>query len=215
MFLTILIYFLTVVISYLLGGISMARIVSKTFYHEDITQKGSGNPGSINMGRNYGLFTMIFVLFLDMLKAAVPCLIALFVGGRVLLYVAGLSCIVGHVYPIYYKFKGGKGLACSLGVFAVANPMWLGIILVLGAIMIFITDIGSLTTLLMLTALTVIEYINPLNYGSIAIYVLLGLIYLLILVRHRGNIVRLFTLKEGKMGLRKSLFKRRNKKDDE
>lgn len=215
MFLTILMYVLTVIISYLLGGISMARIVSKTFYHEDITKKGSGNPGSINMGRSYGFFTMIFVLFLDMLKAVIPCLIALFVGGRVLLYVAGLSCIIGHVYPVYYKFKGGKGLACSLGVFAVANPLWLAIGLVFCAIMIFITDIGSLSTLLTLTALTVIEYINPINYGQIAIYVLLGVIYLLIVIRHRGNIKRLFTLKEGKMGLRKSLFKRKEKKDDE
>lgn len=215
MSLTILMYVLTVIISYLLGGISMARIISKTFYHEDITKKGSGNPGSINMGRSYGFFTMVFVLLLDMLKAAIPCIIAWFIGGRVLMYVAGLSCIVGHVYPIYYKFKGGKGLACSLGVFAVANPMWLGIILVLGAIMLLITDIGSLTTLLMLTTLTIIEYINPINYGNIAVYVLLGVIYLLIMIRHRGNIKRLFTLKEGKMGLRKSLFKRKEKKDDE
>lgn len=215
MFLTILMYVLTIVLSYLIGGISMARIFSKVFYHEDITTKGSGNPGSINMGRNYGFFTMIFVLFLDMLKSAIPCLVALFIGGRVLMYVAGLCCIIGHIYPIYYKFKGGKGLACSLGMFAVANPMWLGIILVLGAIMILITDIGSLTTLIMLTALTVIEYINPINYGNIAIYVLLGVVYLLILIRHRGNIKRLFTLKEGKMGLRKSLFKRKEKKDGE
>lgn len=215
MFLIILMYVLTIILSYLIGGISMARIVSKTFYHEDITKKGSGNPGSINMGRNYGFFTMIFVLFLDMLKAAIPCLIALFVGGRVLMYVAGLSCIIGHIYPIYYNFKGGKGLACSLGMFAVANPMWLGIILVFGAIMILITDIGSLTTLLMLTSLVVIEYINPFNYGNIAVYILIGVIYALILIRHRGNIKRLFTLKEGKMGLRKSLFKRKEKKDDE
>lgn len=214
MFLTILMYVLTVILSYLLGGISMARIVSKTFYHEDITKKGSGNPGSINMGRSYGFFIMIFVLFLDMLKAIIPCLIALFIGGRVLMYVAGLSCIIGHIYPIYYKFKGGKGLACSLGVFAVANPMWLGIMLVIGAVMILATDIGSLTSLSMLTALTIIEYVNPINNGNIGVYVLLGLIYILILIRHRGNIKRLLTLKEGRMGLRKSLFKRKDKKDD-
>ena len=123
-------YILLVVGSYLIGNISFARIIGR-FKKVDITKQGSGNPGTMNMIRNQGVVLGILTLMLDMIKGAVPATVGYFLFGgasdvpqsMIGVYAAGLSVVVGHIYPVFYKFKGGKGVACVLGVFAVANPL--------------------------------------------------------------------------------------------
>lgn len=148
MFLVVLEYVLLVIVSYFIGNISFARLISKN-KNEDITKKGSGNPGTMNMLRNYGIKTGAITLILDVLKGVLPSLAGLLLfrhtglNESVGLLVAGLSVIVGHMWPVLYKFKGGKGVACALGVFMVANPLWLLISFVIGFVYLWFFDYGS------------------------------------------------------------------------
>ena len=127
---TILSFILIVLVSYFIGNISFARIL--TYKKETkITELGSGNPGTMNMARNFGWKLGLLTLILDMLKAIIPCLATYFLAKYYLIeiptniyvYTAGLSVILGHMFPVCFKFKGGKGIACSLGVFAVVYPL--------------------------------------------------------------------------------------------
>lgn len=103
-----------------------------THQKDDITKHGSGNPGTMNMIRTFGVGTGLLTLFFDCLKGALPALAGylLFRGDGVImantaLYAAGLAVVFGHMYPVVYKFKGGKSVACALGIFCVANPILL------------------------------------------------------------------------------------------
>jgi glycerol-3-phosphate acyltransferase PlsY len=117
----VLYYALLIIGSYFIGNISFAIIISKK-KNGDITKVGSGNPGTMNMLRTYGFKLGFLTLVLDTLKGAIPSLIGLLIFGKVGLYTAGLSAILGHIFPVVRKFKGGKGIACTLGVFLVADP---------------------------------------------------------------------------------------------
>ena len=112
----------TVWISYFCGNISFARMIART-KHDDITKMGSGNPGSTNTLRQYGFKLGALNLLLDMLKCFIPCLAAYYIFDKsyLMLYIAGVSCIVGHIYPIIWGFKGGKGVATIMGLFFAAN----------------------------------------------------------------------------------------------
>ena len=126
----IFIFVAMLIISYLVGSVSNARIIAKLF-KTDITKEGSGNPGTMNMLRTLGFKAGILTLVLDVLKSASMSLIAFFVfknstifDNVVALYSCGLAVVIGHNFPIYYKFKGGKGVACILGIYAVSQPLW-------------------------------------------------------------------------------------------
>lgn len=210
MFLEILKYVLTILVSYLIGNISFARIISERKFKKDITKIGSKNPGTINMTRSHGAATGFATFILDILKSAIPSLVAYFIGGTLLLYVAGASCVIGHIFPIFYKFKGGKGVASTIGVFLVANPIFTLISLVVGLIVLLLFDYGSVASFTILTIMTVLEttrYVYNLNIALICIIVFL---YALVMFCHRKNIVRLLKGEENKVNLKESL-KKRNK----
>lgn len=206
----ILVFTLIIIVSYFIGNISVARLLSK-LKHSDITKLGSGNPGTMNMARNFGFRMGILTLILDMLKAIIPCLIAYFLGlyvitdisVKILVFTAGLSVILGHMFPVFYKFKGGKGIACAMGVFAVSYPISLLIFLGIGLIVLLISKIGSLASLTVITGLTVIGIIY---HSSIVEIILISIIYILILLAHIENIIRLFKGTENKL-----VFKRKKK----
>ena len=121
-------------ISYLIGSVNWALIISK-FKRSDIRKIGSGNPGTLNMSRNFGLKFGLLTFFLDVFKGAIPTLIAFFVFGDeqfadsefyirdFAIYLCGLCVVLGHIYPIYFKFKGGKGIASTIGVFLIAESV--------------------------------------------------------------------------------------------
>ena len=116
---------------YLLGNFSSAKFLSR-LKKDDITKHGSGNPGTMNMARTFGFGWGILTLVMDALKGAIPALVGYFLFGGadggtnayIGLFAGGFSAIVGHIFPIFYKFKGGKGVACIFGVFAIAEPIW-------------------------------------------------------------------------------------------
>ncbi len=199
------------VFGYLMGNISFARIISKV-KKSDITKLGSGNPGTMNMMRNFGARIGLLTMFLDILKSAIPCFIAFMIAKtyfpfyqHILVYFTGLCVVIGHIFPVAYNFMGGKGIACTLGIFAVLYPLWFAIFLVVGLIVLLSTRIGSLTSFSVVTGLSVVGIVHSTHFVEI---ILLALIFALLIFAHRSNIVRFFKGQENKV----EIFKKKDKK---
>ena len=202
-------FVLMVIASYFIGNISFAILLSKT-KKQDITKLGSGNPGTMNMLRNFGAKLGVLTLILDALKAAIPCLIALLVFsnygfGYEALYSVGIACILGHMYPVCRKFKGGKGMASALGVFIVANPLWTFVCFVVAFVYLYFFDYGSIASFLVLTTMAVLQGISP--QTSLISSILIFILFALVIFAHRKNIGRLMIGNEGKVHLKKTLKK--------
>lgn len=212
------------VCSYLFGNINFAKIISKC-KKDDITKHGSGNPGTLNMLRTFGFKWAILNMTLEICKGVIPTLVAKLVFkdmdiAQVAVYVAGVSVILGHIYPAVFKFKGGKGVAAFAGFSFVALPWWVAlIVLVVCFTFVTITSIGSIGTLGFVLISTVLQLIliDHNSYSWIC-YLLLLLITTLILYVHRGNIKRLFAGKENPTNIRKAFkqdFMAKKEKSDE
>ncbi len=209
-------YIILAVVCYFIGNITWARVVAKT-RHDDITKHGSGNPGTLNSWRFYGFWPGVITFVLDMVKGLVSALAGYLIfkycglNGEIALYVGGFACVLGHIFPVVFKFKGGKGIATSIGVFFVAN-WWVTLICFVAMIvsMLFI-KYASICTLLEIIVLSVVEIclVNPANWVN---YILICGILFLVLFAHRANIKRLFTGKENKTELLAMLKKMSNKK---
>ena len=209
-------YIILAVVCYFIGNITWARVVAKT-KHDDITKHGSGNPGTLNSWRFYGFWPGVITFVLDMVKGLVSALAGYLIfkycglNGEIALYVGGFACVLGHIFPVVFKFKGGKGIATSIGVFFVAN-WWVTLICFVAMIvsMLFI-KYASICTLLEIIVLSVVEIclVNPSNWVN---YILICGILFLVLFAHRANIKRLFTGKENKTELLAMLKKMSNKK---
>lgn len=209
---------LVVIISYFCGNISFARIISKS-QHDDITKMGSGNPGSTNILRNYGLKFGVLNLVLDMLKSFIPSLATFYIFGHsyVMLYIAGISSMLGHIYPVIFGFKGGKGIATMLGMFLASNPIATLIVIAIGAVIWAIFEYGSVVSFLCITSMTVIEGVRArmnLNLTDRKIVCLILFeIFLFTWYAHRKNIERLLLGKESKASLIKKTKKKLKSKN--
>ena len=190
-----------------------SRIISKT-QKKDITKLGSGNPGSTNMLRNFG-FKIGFLTFVcDVLKGVLPALIVRLVLPEqvIYLYLAGIATIVGHIYPVLYKFKGGKGIATMVGFFFAANPLVTLIVVLVAMVSWLIFKYGSMASFICVTSMTVIQGIwakTTLSlHDSKWVCLILYCIFLLTWWAHRQNIQRLLIGKESKVSLIKSTKKK-------
>ena len=207
-----------VVISYFFGNISFARILSK-LKKGDITKMGSGNPGSTNMLRTYGAKFGFLTLLLDVTKGVLPALMGYltFIGESnsdfmlVGLYACGLGVVLGHMFPVCYKFKGGKGVATTLGVFAVADPLIMLFVFIGAFVYVLFFEYVSVASLLLVTAMSIVEVYkipDDLPSGvSLTIRVLIFVLFTLVWFAHRQNIQRLLVGKENKANLKKALKK--------
>jgi glycerol-3-phosphate acyltransferase PlsY len=195
---------ISVIIGYLLGSISFSYIFGKKLGKVDIRQHGSGNAGATNTLRVLGVGPAICVLLLDALKGVVAVLIGLYLGGPGLVPVlAGLAAIIGHNLPVFLRFKGGKGVATTIGVLATL-VFWPALYAAIIAIIsIFITRFVSLGSLLFLTGTTTITviFLDYFRYPLEYVY-LLVIVTLLSFWRHRSNIERLLKGNESKIGQR-------------
>ncbi|MGI5841839.1 MAG: glycerol-3-phosphate acyltransferase [Christensenellales bacterium] len=210
-------YALSILIGYFIGNISFARIISARL-KTDITKQGSGNPGTMNMLRTFGFKVGLLNLVLDALKGVSAALIGFFIFGgsgaqiqsTIGIYVGGLGAVLGHNFPVVYKFKGGKGVACILGIYIVANPLWSLVGIVLSFVYLYFFDYGAVASFLFITLLTVLE---GLKYrGVVEITILLFVLFFLTWFMHRKNIERLLWGKENKVNLAKA-FKKKKPKD--
>ena len=204
---------LTILISYFCGNISFARMISSK-QHGDITKMGSGNPGATNILRNYGFKFGALNLVLDMLKAYIPALSAYYIFGRSIpmLYIAGLSSMVGHIFPVVWKFKGGKGISSMMGIFLAANPVATLIVLVIGLIIWAIFEYGSVVSFICISSLSVIEGLRIRELLGATdrkiVCLILYSIFLFTWYAHRKNIERLLLGKENKAHLIKKTKKK-------
>ena len=199
------------VISYLIGSINFAVLLSKKMAGFDVRTKGSGNAGSTNMLRSVGKKAAALTLVFDILKGVIAILIALLIGkipdldASVLVQIAGICSIIGHTFPIFYGFKGGKGVATSLGVLLVTN--WnIGLVcLVFALFLMAVTrwvSLGSIAAAVLFPILVIFmpstAYIAEGNY--IAFSIILALI---VIFNHRENVKRLLQGKENKLSFKK------------
>ncbi len=203
---------LVAIVSYACGNISFARIISGRL-NTDITKLGSGNPGTTNILRHFGFKIGLINFILDILKGFVPVfVVSMIFKNQIMEYVAGVSVIVGHIYPVVYKFKGGKGIASMVGVFFATNWLATLIVVVVAGLAWLVFKYGSMASFICVTVLTVVEGIIAKNTLSIKeskiVCMLLYSIFLLTWFAHRKNIERLLVGKEGKVDLIKSVKKK-------
>lgn len=220
----ILIFIGMIIFSYLLGGVSIARLITKKGKTGEISGQGSGNPGTMNMLRTQGLVLGLFTLFCDALKGVIPSLFGLLYYGHMVdtqmgytaLFVFGFFAVVGHIFPVYYKFKGGKGIATTFGVFMVADPISTSILFAIMFVIFYFIKIGSVVSLLFIIIDAILQLFDEyVGFNAVAIVFML-LMVLLDIFAHRSNLVRLIDNKENKASLRdgfaKDVAKMRDKK---
>ena len=228
-------FVLLAIVCYFIGCFNFARMISR-LKNRDITQIGSGNPGTMNMSREFGLKIGVLTFFCDAFKGGVPAVIAfliyrnyVFAGtamrvGDFVRYFSGLCVIIGHIFPVTMKFKGGKGIASTFGLFWFSLPCdwsWFALI-VLGCLIgvvlfIFWTEWGSLGSLFGVTALSIIQIViflgryqnMPLNAYLVCLYMLIFVINLFTWWAHRQNLARLFAGEEHHTSIRKLAKKKK------
>ena len=207
---------LAAVASYFLGSLNFAIIISGRTYKQDIRNFGSNNAGMTNMMRTYGRKAAGLTFLGDMLKAVVSCLIGYALFGYVGAYVAGTACVIGHMYPVYYKFKGGKGVVTAAVTMCMCNPYVFLTLAVIYAIIVGFTryiSLGAIMCMLMypfvlhawdVWLLPAILVNSEPVLGSPGVPFAL-LIAVLVIYKHKENFKRLRQGKESKFVFKKSV----------
>lgn len=200
-----------IVVPYLLGSINPAVLISKTVYHEDIRNFGSGNAGTTNMLRTYGKKAAIATLLCDLGKAAVAVLLGKLLVGTDGGALAGFFVIFGHMFPIFAKFKGGKGVACLAMVALVISPISFLILLGMFLIIVLGTRFVSLASVMcaFMYPLMIRAFANDGLNVAMAVLIALAVVFM-----HRENLKRLWNGKESKIDLSK-ISKKKKGEDGE
>ncbi|MDR2457695.1 MAG: glycerol-3-phosphate 1-O-acyltransferase PlsY, partial [Clostridiales Family XIII bacterium] len=182
-------------LSYFVGNISPSSIIGK-FYGIDIRNIGSGNAGATNALRTMGKKAGLITLILDILKGFIMPLITFLFIGLPGYYFAGFFVVIGHMWPVVFKFKGGKGVATAVGTLFFINPLvgFIGLIIVL--VFTLITKIVSFAVLLACIIIIPLSFFIAKND-----FPYIFLIVVLIIIKHSGNINRLFNGTENKISL--------------
>lgn len=212
-------YILIAVISYLIGSISFSVIISKKMAGFDVREKGSGNAGSTNVLRTVGKKAAAITLLCDILKGVVSILLAILIGTiwkdvdkELILQIAGIAVVIGHTFPIFFGFKGGKGVATSLGVLLMSNWQIGLICLVFALVLMALTkmvSLGSCGAAVLFPVLTL--FIND-NYTILTegksgrVYFVYSVILaIIVLYNHRSNIKRMLNGTENKLSFGKKI----------
>ena len=204
---------ITAIIAYLIGSINFSVILSKKMAGFDVREKGSGNAGTTNMLRSVGKKAAALTLICDVLKGVVAILIAMFIGWAfkienqsLLVQIAGIAVVIGHTFPIFFGFKGGKGVATSLGILIMSNWQIGLICLVFGVLLIALTrmvSLGSCAAAVLFPVLTLFitdNYIVSQGSGYFIYSIILAVI---VLFNHRSNIKRIMAGKENRISFKK------------
>lgn len=201
------------VFAYLCGSIPFGYILVRLFLKTDVRQTGSGNIGATNVARTGAKGLAILTLLLDAMKGFVAVWLAticvsragnpMSTDARLLPAFAGLFALLGHLYPLWLKFRGGKGVATALGVFIALAPTPVGIVLGLFAIVVLFTHYISLGSILAAATFPFVVYLVYRDGFPRAAYVVIGLSSLLIIWKHRTNIQRLIAGTENRFPAQK------------
>lgn len=210
--------FLLCTVAYLIGGFNVSKTVTK-IRHVDLSKVGSGNAGATNIGRAMGFKWFLLVTILECLKCAsitligyvfVSCYTNVFYPYQeshyIVMLAMGLSAVIGSIFPVWYRFKGGKGLATWIGLSFILNPLVMLVVAAIYIPLLMITHIMSLSTVLGVITWAVLSlcFEAPLTAPVIVLYCACVAV---IVYSHRKNIVRLLTGKENKFVLKKNSHK--------
>lgn len=200
------------VIAYFLGSLNFAIIISKYKFHDDIRNYGSGNGGLTNMMRTYGKKAAAFTLLGDVMKAVVSVLFGMLIAGESGAYLAGLCCIIGHTFPAYYGFKGGKGVLVTAAMLLCLEPLVFLFLLIIFICIVAGTRYVSLGSIMCLFIFPLLlNRIYPFTHSGAqpgAVVTIVSIfIALLVISLHHANIKRLWEGKENKFS-----FKKKDKK---
>ncbi len=189
--------------AYLIGSIPNGLIVSKLLHRKDIRKEGSGNIGATNALRAFGTVTGLFVLLLDVAMGYFPTLLAMSILGKDNSFVSiiALFVILGHMFPVYLKFKGGKGVATAAGVFLAIAPISLSMAILVFLIVVVLFHYVSLASICAAMAfhthsLAILLKAEKADYATL---LLISVAVLLIVVKHKSNLERLINGSESKL----------------
>ena len=206
-------YIVAILAAYLLGSISFSVIISKKMAGFDVREKGSGNAGSTNVLRSVGKKAAAITLVCDILKGVIAVLIAFIIGliagdsvdKALLLQLAGFFVVLGHTFPVFFGFKGGKGIATALGVLLITNWNIALICLVFALVIMALTRTVSLGSIIAAVLFPILVLFMPHNaYIVDGGYFIFGIILAaLVIFNHRENVKRLLEGKENKLSFKK------------
>ena len=201
-------YLFIIAVAYILGSFNFAIIISGRTYKQDIRNFGSKNAGMTNMMRTYGKKAAALTLLGDAMKSVVAAIVGYAVFGQSGAYVAGCACILGHMFPVFYKFKGGKGVVTAATSILMCNPIVFLIVILIFVIIVAFTkyiSLGSIMCALMYPF--ILNMIERIFNGGCELYALLSalLVSVLLLYKHRENFKRLREGKESKFSFKKSV----------
>lgn len=201
-------YIIVSIIAYFIGSISFSVIFSRKFAGFDVRDRGSKNAGTTNVLRTVGTKVALLTLVCDILKGVMAIVIAIIVGKiwtdinvEILKYLAGFFAILGHTFPIFFEFRGGKGVATALGVLITLN--WkIGLICLIFALIIIaftrMVSVGSILSAVLYPILTI--FMGNVSFGSILISIFIAL---LVIFNHRENLKRIKNGTENKLSFKK------------
>jgi len=212
-----LIAILVIIVAYLIGSINFAVIFSALFMKKDVREMGSGNAGTTNVMRNGGFLPGALTFIFDALKGFAAVYIGKIAFAHILAetqaawaqpiygaYICGVFCMLGHIFPIFFQFKGGKGVATSVGIFSVCSPIAIISGLAVFAAVTFISKIVSLASLIATVTVVVLSAIfhddSALLWPQILMAVIMGA---MVFIKHKENIKRLIAGNENKIGGKK------------
>ena len=190
-----------ILLGYLYGSIPFALVIGKLFYNTDVRNSGSGNLGGTNAGRVLGKKAGVSVIVLDALKAVVIFLLTNYLSSILhfnndIKYIAGLACIIGHCWPLFAQFKGGKAVSTCIGYFMCIAPIWALLSLVVFFIVLKISKYVSLSSIVAsLSVLVITPTLNISLTGKICVAIAI----LLLVYRHKENIKRIKNKTESKI----------------
>lgn len=198
---------LSAIIGYLLGSLNASLIVGKAFYKKDVRKLGSGNAGATNTLRTLGKGAAVAVLGIDFTKGILACVAgSIIVGyvehyGWVGVYLAGFAAVAGHNWPVFFDFKGGKGVLTTFAVMLYISPVPALICLGVFVVMAILSGYVSLSSLIAAICWPVISLFF--NLPALMLVIAIFMVIFIIL-RHKDNIIRLFKGTEKKLSIKKN-----------
>ena len=196
----------TAVVAYLLGSLNSGIIVSKAKYGQDIRNFGSGNAGLTNMHRVYGKDGALLTLAGDIGKQIISVVIGALLLGIEGAYLAGTFCMLGHIFPVYYRFKGGKGVLTAATMILLIDPIIFAVLFIIFAVVLTFTRYVSLSSII--AAITYPAAVNV-AYGMgenpTPVFALMFSLFVgvMVIFMHRTNLYRLFNGTESKFSFHK------------
>lgn len=191
--------FTVLLLSYLIGNFSTSYFIGKVLKNLDIREYGSGNAGATNALRVLGIKAGLLTFIVDALKGV----LAVYIGGKLLAYdgelISGILVVIGHNWPIFLNFKGGKGVATSIGVILYINPLIALIVMLIGITVLSLTKYVSLSSITGMALLPLIGVLVNKEF-EVKFFVFTLIIGIMGILRHKSNIIRLVNGNESKIG---------------